>query len=101
MALDRNLSNRIYNGDIDAIFDGFLHDGQLYNVQSIISCVNHKLYNTAIEKQLNKYSHVTGDILGYQVSDFANAALVRLGGYKYSGDRQEVLILINTEKWFC
>ncbi len=100
MAFEKELSTRIRSGDINAIMDGFLHKGQLYNVQSIASCVNHSIYNDAIETQLNRLSLVSGDILGYDVSDYANAALVKLGGYKYSGKREEVRKLINADKWF-
>ena len=100
MIIDKELSSRIRSGDIMAIMDGFLHKGQLYNVQSIISCVNHSIFNSEIEEQLNRLSLISGDILGYEVSDYATAALVKLGGYKYTGDRLEILKLISANKWF-
>lgn len=100
MGFDKHLSNQIRSGNYDAIIEGFLHAGQLYNVQSIISCVNHSIYNHTVEKHLKRLSLVSGLILGRQVSDYANAALVKLGGYTYSGNREEIIDLIKADKWF-
>ena len=94
------LSEGIRKGNLNAIMEGFLSNGALYRAWAIFGCVNNHVFNSAIERQLNKLVDDDSMINGRTISQYAIAALCKLKSIEYDGDSEDVRILMNAEKWF-
>jgi hypothetical protein len=100
MAIDPRIQ-RMVDGNIDAIIDGFISSSVLDNANAIAQAYLHNMRTKNIEVQLRRLSGdsacLFGHNVGYRISHFADAALHLLGFETYTGSDQYVLNLIESK----
>lgn len=96
-----SLSFRIKKGDIGAIREGLFSDNSRSRAQAIISIVNFKIVENDLTERIRELLTDDTRVIGYLVSDFAAAVLVKLGELEYKGNRApEIKKLVDADTWF-
>ena len=93
--------NKVHAGDKNSIIAAMLCDASFYRMNGIIEAVKHKYKEPAVIRQIrNLITDKTGIFSltgGYNVSDFAYAALDVLGVESYTGNEEKVRMIIESK----
>lgn len=94
---DRELIEKIQNGDKNAVLQGLAHSGAFYRVNATINAVRYGIREPALKIYLDRLKQDKVIMNGYRVSDFAISALDILGFEKYVGNDLRIRALIKSK----
>ena len=89
------LVHKMQTGNVAAIAEGFTSPGALLRINAIINAVKFKVTPDEFISRIRDLTRDDNYVSGYQVSDFAYAALDILGIQRFKGDRPEIKQMID------
>lgn len=90
----QNEVNAIRAGSENSILNGLKSNGSLLRINAIVSAVQNKVSSEQIISNIEKLQSDKTMVCGFLISDFAVAALDKLGVKKYTGDSDTIKAII-------